>query len=86
MDKDLRTLASRVDEDLSTLDDRVTCRRHESEKTETDLQVVQGRIELLEERLCNQRDVIEKICTRLTVVEDNLCHCGKENERPTSPS
>ena len=85
MDEGLRTLASRVDADLSTLDDRVTRRRHEVEKTDTDLQVAQGRIEVLEERLRNQHDVIEKICARLTVVEDNLCHCRKENQKPTSP-
>ena len=26
-----------------------------------------------------------KVCARLAVVEYNLCHCGKENKRPTSP-
>ena len=39
----------------------------------------------MEERLCNQRDVIKKICAWLTVAKDNLCHCGKENKEPISP-
>jgi hypothetical protein len=81
MDEGIRTVAARIDEDLTALDERVTRRRDECEKTEAALVIANGRVELLEERVRNQRSMLERFSARLDDMEGQLCHCGKGKGR-----
>jgi len=84
IDEGIKTLASRVDLDLATLDDRITHRRNECDWTTVELVVANGKIALLEEHVRSQRTALERLSACLDVLEDQLCHCGKEKGREVS--
>ena len=67
----------RIDKDLEALDQRVNRCRQECERTEESLQAAEGRIEVLEERSINQRQLIAELMARVDAMEGQLCRCGK---------
>ena len=77
VDEATQTSLRRIDLDLEALDGRVNRRRRECETTEAELRLAEGRIELLEERLTNQRGLIEQLMARVDDMEGKLCRCGK---------
>jgi len=72
---------SRVDQDLEALDQRVNQRCAECERTEEDLHVAEGRIEVLTMRLDTQHELIQDLFARIESMEGKLCHCGKGKAR-----
>jgi len=77
MDEGVKTGFSCVDKDLEALDGRVNRRRRDTEVIAEKLKVAEGKIEVLEERSRTQRDMIEKLITRVESMEDRLCRCGE---------
>ena len=59
IDEGVKTLASRVDQDLVALDEWVTRRRNECDRTEAELVVANGKIALLEDRVREQRTALQ---------------------------
>ena len=80
MDEGLQTGFARVDKDLEALDQRIDRRREECEQAQEELRAAEGRIEILEERSCTQREMIEVLMARVENMEGKLCHCGKGKE------
>ena len=77
VDEATQTSLRRIDLDLEALDSRVNRRRRECETTDAELRLAEGRVELLEERLANQRGLIEQLIARVDGMEERLCQCGK---------
>jgi len=73
----------RVDQDLEALDQRINRRCAECEKTENELRIAEGRIDVLTTRVASQREIIQDLIARVDGME-KLCHCGKgkARERP----
>ena len=77
-DKEIvRGIFTRIDEDLVALDERVDRRRQECERADADLHRQGARINILEEKVQEQRTLIEKMSARLDAMEGRLCHCRK---------
>jgi len=91
MDEGVKTGFSHVDKDLEALDGRVNHRHKDTEVVVEKLRIAEGKIEVLEERSCTQRDMIEKLITCVESMEDRLCCCqegkgkGKTVEISSSP-
>ena len=91
MDEGVKTGFSRVDKDLEALDGRVNRHRKDNDLVAEKLRIAEGKIEVLEERSRTQRDMIEKLITRVESMEDCLCRChegkgkGKAVEISSSP-
>jgi len=81
LDKGVWAGFSPVDQDLEALDQRVNRQRAEGERTEEDLHVAEGRIEVLTTRLNTQRELIQDLYARIESMEGKLCHCGKGKAR-----
>jgi len=77
MDEGVKTGFSRVDKDLEALDGQVNRRRKDNDLVVEKLQIAKGKIEVLEERSRTQRNMIEKLITRVKSMEDRLCRCRK---------
>jgi len=91
MDEGVKTGFSRVDKDLEALDDRINRRHKDNDLFAEKLRTAEGKIKVLEERSRTQRDMIEKLITRVESMEDRLCCChegkgkGKAVEISSSP-
>jgi len=91
MDEGVKTSFSRVNKDLEALDGCVNHRCKDNDLAAEKLRIAKGKIEVLEERSRMQRDMIEKLITRVKSMEDRLCHChegkgkGKAVEISSSP-
>jgi len=70
-----------VDQDLEALDQRINRCRVECEKTEEELHVAEGRIDVLTARLATQREMIQDLIARVNFMEGKLCYCGKGKAR-----
>ena len=81
LDQGTRAGFTCVDQDLETLDQRIDCRRAKCEKTEEELRVTEGRIEVLTVRVDTQREMIQDLIARVEEMEGRLCHCGKGKAR-----
>ena len=81
LDQGTRAGFTCVDQDLETFDQRINRRRAECEKTEEELRVAEGRIEVLTTRMDTQREMIQDLITRVDEMEGRLCHCGKGKAR-----
>jgi len=81
LDEGVQAGFSRVDQDLEALDQRVNRRRTEGERTEEDLHVAEGQIEVLTTRLDTQRELIQDLFAHIESMEGKLCHCRKGKAR-----
>jgi len=77
VDEATQTSLRHIDLDLEALDGWVDRRCRECETAEAELCLAEGRIELLEERLANQRGLMEQLMARVDGMEERLCQCGK---------
>jgi len=90
MDEGVKTGFSRVNKDLEALDGRVNRCCKDNDLVVEKLRIAE-KIKVLEEHSRTQRDMIEKLITRVESMEDHLCRChegkgkGKAIEISSSP-
>src|SRR5258705_3390326 len=80
MDEGLRTAISRIDKDLEALDERCSRRRRDHDKLAVELRLANEKVKTLEEKMDEQRLIIECLMVRVKGMEGKLCQCNKENE------
>ena len=92
VDEGIRTAIKHIDEDLEALDQRVDHHHQECECTSAELEAVNGKIAVLEERSRSQRLLIEQLIAHVDSMEGRLCCCNEgkgkgraalEEESPT---
>ena len=81
LDTGTRAGFARVDQDLEALDQHINRCRAECEKTEEELHVAEGRINVLTVRLATQREMIQDLIAHVDFMEGKLCYCGKGKAR-----
>jgi len=81
MDEGLKTAVVCIDKDLEALDDRIGRCCWEFDIMSEELHKAEGKIDVLEERSCTQRDLIEKLMARVESMEGRLCKCGEKADK-----
>src|SRR5258705_4246278 len=78
MDEGLRTAISRINKDLEALDERCSRRRRDHDELAVELRLANEKVKTLEEKMDEQRLIIECLMVRVEGMEGKLCQCNKE--------